>query len=565
MKSVRKYWYFLLLYLLFSYVLTQIVVTGSAWISTATDKLFAGEQVVLEELLLPFILLAAAGGIAAFVKSYAQSTYSIHVQTRLKCDIVKKLVHLRSDYLDMVQSGSIMNRVISDMNELEELFSRVLPDIFLAVITVVTVGIYIFFMDEQLFFVTIVCYPVLFIIANRFSKRLGQISGYRRALYDRLEETALDNFNGMLVGKSYNLYSVLYHRITAVIGAILKNEYPRTFISSFSFAAGNLIRWIPQIICYLFALYEVVKGKMSMGDFLSFAILLERIAQPVGEFPGLLNSMREEWVSFQRIEEILKQPEEISGKNRFALPETGEVIAFQDITFSYAGNRNILNHLNLSIEKGKHTALVGASGGGKSTVFKIICGFYRPQGGTYRLYGQDFTEWDIREARKQFALVSQNVFLFPGTIYENVAYGKEGGADRETVITACKAANIHSFIMELPNQYDTYVGERGVKLSGGQRQRLSIARAFIKQAPILLLDEPTSAVDVDTEELIQTALAKIAEGKTVITIAHRLSTIENADKICVFEQGNIAEQGTHKELMQKRGSYYRLYYSEGGE
>lgn len=562
MKSIRKYWYYMVIYLLLTYILTQLTVTGSAWISEAVDDLFAGEQIILKTLLPPFIMLAVIGGVVAFAKSYAQSAYSICVQTELRGQTVEKLVHLKAEYLDMVQSGSILNRLISDMNELDELFSRVLPETFMSIITVITVSIYIIKMDYKLFFVTIVSYPILLYISNKLSKRLGKIGAYRRELYDRLGETAQDNFNGMLVGKSYNLYDVLYERTKGVIHAILKNEYPRTMITSVSLALGNLIRLIPKVICYLFALYEVVNSSMSIGDFLAFAILLDKIAQPFGEFPELLNAVREELVSLRRIDDILNQPEEITGTEKYASPEAGDVITLKNITFEYDGGHEVLNNLNLSIEKGKHTAFVGASGGGKSTVFKILCGFYQPTEGTYNLYGHDFKEWDIKEARKQFALVSQNVFLFPGTIYENVAYGREDGASREQVIEACKAANIHDFIMELPKQYDTYVGERGDKLSGGQKQRISIARAFLKQAPVLLLDEPTSAVDIDTEEAIKQALDKISKGKTVITIAHRLSTIEDADKICMFEHGNIVEEGTHSELMKKKGSYYHLYYSE---
>jgi len=205
--------------------------------------------------------------------------------------------------------------------------------------------------------------------------------------------------------------------------------------------------------------------------------------------------------------------------------------------------------------------LVGSSGGGKSTVFKIFCGFYKPQSGEYNLYGHNYDDWDCRAARKQFALVSQNVFLFPNSIAENVAYGRDD-ATLEDVIQACKNANIHNFIEKLPQGYDTYVGERGVKLSGGERQRISIARAFLKDAPILLLDEPTSAVDVATEELIQQALSTISADKTVITIAHRLSTIQNADNILVFSKGKIAESGTHEELMKANGVYSGLYRKE---
>lgn len=365
----------------------------------------------------------------------------------------------------------------------------------------------------------------------------------------------------MIVGRSYNLYNVLENRIDKVVTGILENEYTRTKIGAISQILGNIIRWIPRIICYLFALYEVYNGKITVGSLLAFAMLLDQIVHPFGEIPGNINAIREQWISFQRIDEIIKQPDEVSGTGVFS-PVLGEpIIELEDIEFSYDGERKIFHNLNLKIERDKQVAFVGASGGGKSTIFRILSGFYLPKSGTYQFYGHAYQEWDVKALRSQMALVSQNVFLFSGSIAENIAFGKEG-ATREEVINASKDANIHDFILGLANGYDTQVGERGAKLSGGQRQRISIARAFLKDAPILLLDEPTSAVDVETERLIKEAIDRISVGKTVLTIAHRLSTIEHADVIYVFDQGRIVESGTHKELLSDGIVYQSLYQKE---
>jgi len=239
------------------------------------------------------------------------------------------------------------------------------------------------------------------------------------------------------------------------------------------------------------------------------------------------------------------------------------IIEVEDITFSYDGNgeRNIFEGMSFSIEKGKTTAIVGGSGEGKTTIFKILCGFYSQQAGKYRLYGVDFEQWDIHEARSQFALVSQSVFLFPGTIAENVAYGKKG-ATFEEIVNACKMANIHDFIEKLPQGYETTTGERGVKLSGGECQRVSIARAILKNAPILFMDEPTSSVDVGTERLIQEAINNVSKERTVVIIAHRLSTIQNADRIMVFHKGKLVESGSHDDLIKQKGKYADLYNNE---
>lgn len=558
---VKKYWYLFVIYAVMSYLVTQVVVDGSNRIAGATDQLFRGETVQLYSLLLPFLILTLIGTTAAYLKSYSQNAYSIRVQTEMKNITAGKLVKLSYRYYDSTGTGSIMNKLISDIYQVEALFSEVLPEAVMGLIMIITISVYILVTDVRLFLVTVICYPLLLWLANYLSKKMGKLSGNRRKLYDDLEETALDCFHGMIVGRTYNLEPVMGKRSRKVVDDILKNEYVRAKVNTGSQFIGNFIRWMPRVVCYLFALYEVFKSRMSVGDLLAFTMLLDRIVHPMGEIPGYINAIREQMVSFQRINDIVKQPDEPSGDGCFQSEENQSAISLSHIHFGYDEDRTIFEDFNLEIPAGKNVALVGSSGGGKSTVFKILCGFYLPDQGSYKLYGHAYEEWNVRELRKQFTLVSQNVFLFPGTIADNVAYGHEG-ATLDQVKEACKNANIHDFIEELPDGYDTTVGERGVKLSGGQRQRISIARAFLKAAPILLLDEPTSAVDVETEELIKDAIRKISVGKTVITIAHRLSTIENADRIFVFDHGKIAECGTHDELLKAGGLYQSLYTRE---
>jgi ATP-binding cassette subfamily B protein len=556
------HWFFL--QMLMAYALTKVVVRGNELIAGAVDTLLAGEHVVFSSFALQLIVMILIGTIAAFVKSITAGIFGINVQKAFRSKVIDKLVKLEYKYFDEKGSGSIINKLISDLGEASRFFSETLPDIFSTLITIIIIAAYIAKLNFKIFLIVILCYPILIIAANSISKRLAQLAKERREKVDLMTSIASDSIQGIVVQRSYNLLSVIIKRLNKAIDDILKNEYSRVRISTASWVLQNLISWIPTIISYVFALYQVLSGAITIGDLMAFTILLNRLVHPMGELPFMLNDAREIGVSMHRLEEIMSQEDEVSGEFYIcnnSLSETKDVIEFQAVDFSYNSERTIFHNLSFKVENGKTTAFVGTSGGGKSTTFKIISGFYRQQAGNYLLYGENFENWNLQKARDMMSIVSQNVFLFPDTIAENVAYGKKG-ATLEDVKEACKRANIHDFIENLPNGYDTLVGERGVRLSGGERQRISIARAFLKDAPILLLDEPTSSIDVKTEHLIKDAIQRISENKTVIIIAHRLSTIENADKILVFAEGGIAEEGTHKKLLEKGGVYSELYSQE---
>lgn len=576
LKPVVDLWYLLILYMILAFLLARILVVGSTMVADLTDAIFTGGQIYLESDLLPFLGLAFGGAIGAFCMKYVQGRFSIGAGTQVKNMITEHLVHLEYAYFDRTGSGSIMNKLAGDVFQMEVLFSEIIPEILMNSVLVVTVALHIFQMDKALLLVTLIAYPLLLTLAHLIASKMGELSGNRRELYDQLENTALDAYNGIVVSRTYNLDGIMNRRIDGVVNAILENEYTRTFVNSFTSVIGNLTKWIPLIICYLFAFYQVLGGKLTIGTLLAFVILLDRMVKPLGEMPRLLIGFREQWVSFMRLEEIMFEVRESSSASKSHKPhksskpfenssmtQTPSAIKWDQIEFSYTDDYPFITNMDLDIRKGDHIALVGESGSGKSTVFKILCGFYHHTQGSYQLFGKSFEEWTIEDLRKQFALVSQSSFLFPGSIEDNVALGKLG-ANRQEVEEACIKANIHDFITSLPKGYDTEVGERGGKLSGGQRQRIAIARAFLKDAPILLLDEPTSAVDVETEDLIKDAISRIGKDRTVLTIAHRLSTIEDADRILVFDKGAIIEVGSHPELM-KKGAYYDLYKKAGEE
>ena len=317
------------------------------------------------------------------------------------------------------------------------------------------------------------------------------------------------------------------------------------------------MQWIPNIICVSYEYVLAKQGSLSIGELLVFILIQDRFVKAFIDLPFSIVDAKEHLVCIKRIEDILNETEETSGEEKTIISEA-DTIVFEKVSFQYENNKRILKGVSFKIPTGSRVAFVGESGGGKSTIFKIICGLYPVSEGRFSLFGRNYCEWNLQIARDFIALVSQNVILFPTTIYENVRYGK-WEASKDEIVEACKNAKIHEFIMGLPEKYDTLVGEKGILLSGGERQRISIARAFLKNAPILLLDEPTSAIDIRTEKEIQEAIDKLSQNKTCLTIAHRLSTIENADLIYVIKDGEIIENGTHSGLMNRKGYYFKLH------
>jgi len=605
-----KYWYWFILGMVAAYVLIGVTVKGTDMISKAIDQMIGGTKVDILKILPMLGLIIVIGTIASFVSTYFTGKFSICIQRDFKVKAIDKLVKLEYRYFDEEGSGGIITKLISDIQQAQTFFACTIPEFFTSVITIVTVLVYIILLNFKLAAAILLCYPVVFIFSDYIGKVLEKMAKSRRGKVDVMTEIANDSMAGIVVVRSYNLFEEMRNRLNKSIDAIMTNEYSRARINQISYIFQNVIFWIPNIICPTVALFMIYKGELTIGEMTSYVVLMNRIIGNMREMPYILNEGRETLVSIERLEDIINSPEESSGtlgmkdirsknnqnknshvdrqqaetessksestksdsikskstksgQTKVDIDAPNNIIEVENLIFSYdgKGERNIFKGMSFAIEKGKTTAIVGGSGEGKTTIFKILCGFYSQQAGKYRLYGVDFEQWDIHEARSQFALVSQSVFLFPGTIAENVAYGKKG-ATFEEIVNACKMANIHEFIEKLPQGYETTTGERGVKLSGGECQRVSIARAILKNAPILLMDEPTSSVDVGTERLIQEAINNVSKERTVVIIAHRLSTIQNADRIIVFYKGMLAEEGSHNELLKQNGKYADLYNNE---
>lgn len=562
-KTGLRNGYLLLLFIIFSFILNETIIIGNDFIAEATDQMLSGQQIYFSEFIIPLICMIILGTIAAYLKSIFGKQYSSTVQKDVRLSLGNHLLKLPFSYFDEKGTGSIMTRLIFDIEEMGRFFSEILPNLLVNLIIVMTATIYLINIDVMLIIVLFISYPIMLVVADRLSKKLAELAKKLRTHMDKRTEKAYDAIQGIVIGRSYNLYDIQREKIEVDINNMVTQACKSTRISSLGWVLKNIITTIPVIFCYLFALYEITQGKITVGEMLAFTVILNRILYPIGDIVFCANDIREVGVSLKRIQEIYNQKEERKDgtiHNRSENTKIIPAIEWKEIDFCYDNSkeRPILNGISFSIEPGEQIAFVGGSGEGKTTIFKLLCGFYEKNSGQYILFGHPFESWNLEAARGFFSIVSQNVFLFPETIKQNVACGKEHATEEE-IVEACKNANIHDFIMSLPKGYETLVGERGVLLSGGQRQRISIARAFLKNAPILLLDEPTASLDIETEEKIQEAIEKITIGKTVLVIAHRLSTVRNAKRIYVVNGGRIVEIGTHKELLEKQGIYAEMY------
>jgi len=487
------------------------------------------------------------------------------IEHELRLDAYKHLQHLDMEYFEDRQTGGLMSILNDDINQLERFLDIGANDLIQVTVTAITILTAFFLLSPEVAWMAAVPMPFILIFSIKIQKRLESRYTDVRERVGILNGQLSNNLTGIATIKSYTTEDYEEQRIFKSSSDYRESNRDAIKYSS---AFSPLIRMIIVVgftAMLIFGGLQTLNGHLEIAAYSAMIFLTQRLLWPLTRVGETLDQYQRAMASTTRIMTLLDTQSKISnGKTPLSLTSISGGISFQNVQFGYKGRNSTFTNLTVDIEPGQTIAFVGSTGVGKSTIVKLLLRFYDPQSGKITLDGTDIKDFNLQELRRAIGLVKQDTFIIDGTVRENIAYGKPDIPIYE-IIQATKIAEVHSFIETLPNGYDTLVGERGQKLSGGQRQRIAIARAVLKNPPILILDEATSSVDNETEAAIQRSLEKIIIGRTTIIIAHRLSTIRNADKIFVLENGEIIEQGNHSELLEDNQVYASLWKVQTGE
>ncbi|MFV0441596.1 MAG: ABC transporter ATP-binding protein [Lachnospirales bacterium] len=491
-------------------------------------------------------------------------TYNGHVmgtlmEGDLRYDLFKKLSSLPFSYFDNNNTGHMSSRLISDLADIGELAHHGPENIIISAIKIFGAFIILSVINPILASVLLLVVVAMAIFSRFLNKKMKKALRETKERVANVNSQALDTLSGIRVVKSFvneDKENTLFHKNNKKF-IVSKSRYYYTM--AWYSSVNNVLQGLMYIIIFTLGSYLVAKGSLDGADIVVFLMYINIFLEPIRTIINFAELYQRGFVGFRRTLDVLEIPNSIMDKeNAKDLEINDKDIVFKDVKFAYENNEVVLNNINMNIQKNTTVAIVGPSGAGKSTLCSLIPRFYDVTEGSISVFGEDIRDVKQESLRSLIGTVQQDVYIFNKSIRENVSYGKLE-ATNEEIIDACKKANIHDFILSLEEGYDTVLGERGVKLSGGQKQRISIARVFLKNPPILILDEATASLDNESERFIQKSLDELSKNRTSIVIAHRLSTIINADKIVYIDSNGIGEEGSHKELMTKDGKYAKLY------
>lgn len=506
------------------------------------------------------VLLAVDCYSRFFIGNYGH-VMGAKIEYDMRSEIFDHMQKLSFSFYDDAKVGQLMSRITTDLFDITELLHHGPENIILSVLKITGAFVILVRINVFLALAAFIVLPFMFLFAYFLNRKMRRAFRRNREKIAEINGQIEDNLSGIRVVKSFaneEIENQKFRQGNDGFLAAKKSSY--RYMGSFQAGVGVFTTLI-QVSVILTGSVLIAYGRLNVSDLVTFLLYIGVFTDPIRTLVDFTEQFQNGYTGFERFREIMNiMPDIKDAQGAVELKDVKGDISFENVSFHYKeNNESVLNNINLEVKAGSYMALVGSSGAGKTTLCSLIPRFYDVTGGTVRIDGKDIRQVTLKSLRNQIGIVQQDVYLFAGTIYENIAYGKPG-ASREEVIQAAKNANAHDFIMAFPNGYDTDIGQRGIKLSGGQKQRLSIARVFLKNPPILIFDEATSALDNESEKVVQDSLETLAKNRTTFVIAHRLTTIQNAEKILVLTENGIEESGTHKELLQKGGIYEKLYH-----
>ena len=531
---------------------------------SATKTLFTQDKAIILQAL-PWIAIGLfmMYVIQSFCKYYVSCQGHImgaKMERDMRQELFEHYEELSFSYYSQNNSGQMMSKLVSDLFDISEFAHHGPENLFISLVKIVGSFIFLFLINKKLALPLIVLVILMFLFSFRQNQKMQRTFMENRKKIGDVNASLQDTLSGIRVVQSFTNEEIEKNKFQKSNHAFLvskKDNYRcmGEFMSSNLFFQGMM-----YLVTLVYGGYLIANNEMSAADLAMYALYIGIFISPIQILVELMEMMQKGLSGFRRFLDVMEtEPEIKDAPDAVELKDVKGRVCYEDVSFHYSDDEaTVLSHVSIEIPAGKSVALVGPSGGGKTTICSLLPRFYDVTDGRITVDGQDIRSLTLKSLRSQIGVVQQDVYLFSGSIRDNIAYGKPDATEEE-IIEAAKCANIHDFIMELPDQYDTFVGERGARLSGGQKQRISIARVFLKNPPILILDEATSALDNESERWIQNSLEELSKNRTTITIAHRLSTIKNADEIIVITENGIAERGTHETLLEKNGIYAGYY------
>ena len=531
---------------------------------TMTKTLFTQDKVMILHALpviaVSLFVMYIVQSLCKYYVTYQGHMMGANMERDMRRELFDHYQELSFSYYSRNNSGQMMSKLVSDLFDISEFAHHGPENLFISLVKIVGAFIFLFFINKKLALPLIILVIVMFVFSFRQNAKMQETFMENRRKIGDVNASLQDTLSGIRVVQSFANEDIEREKFKKSNEAFLVSKRDNYHCMGGFMSSNLFFQGMMYLVTLVYGGYLIAQGEMQTGDLAMYALYIGIFISPIQILVELVEMMQKGLSGFRRFLDVMETESEIKdADDAVELKDVKGHVRYDHVSFHYSDDETpVLSDISIDIPAGRSIALVGPSGSGKTTICSLLPRFYDVTGGSITVDGKDIRGLTLKSLRSQIGMVQQDVYLFDGTIKDNIAYGKPGATDDE-IIKAAKCASIHDFIMELPDGYDTYVGERGTRLSGGQKQRISIARVFLKNPPILILDEATSALDNESERWIQKSLEELSKNRTTITIAHRLSTIRDADEIIVITEDGIAERGTHAELLAQNGVYAAYY------